>query len=262
MLTLLMVAMLGSHSVALTTFNAAPSEKTVGDFSGELLAQALEKHAVKTMTPRAIAAVIGNDRQRQLLGCSETCVTELAGALGVDALVLGDVARLGSDWALNVRVVTAATAQSIATFNERTSTEEGIPLMIERAAWALSAQLVKAGWTEVSVGAEPMAPRFNRLWAIAPAVVGVAGLSLGVVMELQADAQLATLKTATTPGAVELARTTGHSNEVLATASLIVGGAGIVTAVIVFLLGDSPHVTPVAWVTPSSSGLGLAGVFP
>ncbi len=261
MLILFVAAALGaSHSVALTPFNAVEADKTISEFSAELLAQELEKRGVKTMTPRAISAAIGNDRQKQLMGCSESCVIELAGALGVDGLVLGDLARLGTDWALNVRVVGASNAQTIASFNERTASSEGLPLMVERAAWNLAGQLSRAGWAEANPGSEPSA-RYSRAWALVPAVIGVAGLALGVVMELQASAQFEAIKTASADQ-VRLVASQGRSNETIGTIALSVGAAGVIAAVVVFILGDSGHVVPVAWVTPASGGFGIAGVLP
>src|SRR3954468_7651531 len=73
----------------------------VGDkeaaFFSEHLAQQLAAAGAKVSSDREINSVLGLERRRQLLGCSENsneCVTELAGALGVDALVVGDIARL------------------------------------------------------------------------------------------------------------------------------------------------------------------------
>lgn len=61
----------------------------------EVLATHLREHGLKVMTGRDIGAVLGLERQKQLLGCmddSTSCSAELAGALGVGALVVGTVA--------------------------------------------------------------------------------------------------------------------------------------------------------------------------
>jgi hypothetical protein len=250
------------HSVALTPLNAAASERADADFASELLAQGLEHRGLKVMTPRAIAAVLGNERQKQLLGCSETCVTELAGALGVDALLVGDLAKLGTDWAVTVRLVAAQSGETIASSNERATTREGLPLVLDHLAWAVTTQLGRAGW-ELRPGEEPRAPRFSRAWAVVPGVVGLAGLGLGIAEELMADTQLKRVATAPNATAVNSFVTTGKSNELLGTIAISVGVAGLLAAVVVFFLGDAgPGVTPVAWVSPSGSGLGFAGVWP
>src|SRR5262245_45592158 len=75
----------------------------VGDkeavFFSEHLAQQLAAAGAKVTSDREISAVLGLERKRQLMGCPEgatQCMTELAGALGVDALVIGDIAKLQS----------------------------------------------------------------------------------------------------------------------------------------------------------------------
>jgi hypothetical protein len=261
MLTMIALSLLGTHSVALTAMTAPAGEQGLADFTGELLAQQLERRGVKVMTPRAISAALSNERQKQLMGCSDTCVSELAGALGVDALLLGDLAHLGSDWAVNVRVVSAASASTLASFNERSTSQEGVPLMIERAAWALATQLAAAGW-EATAGPEPK-PRHSRLWALAPAAVGIAGLTVGVIEELEASARFTDISRATSGAQVQLAVKQGRSSELVGAVALSVGGAALVAAAVVFFTGEPGRaLTPVAVVTPSGASLGVVGVLP
>jgi len=81
-------------SPGLTGVRVTDKEAT---FFSEHLAQQLAAAGAKVSSDREISALLGLERKRQLLGCSESssqCVTELAGALGVDALVVGDVAKL------------------------------------------------------------------------------------------------------------------------------------------------------------------------
>src|SRR4051794_4567099 len=84
---------------------AAPGFATVG-IAPELANVYVERFAtvlastgtVKVTTSRDIAQVIGLERQRQLLGCADetSCLAELAGGLGVDAVLSGSLARTGS----------------------------------------------------------------------------------------------------------------------------------------------------------------------
>src|SRR5438132_10875798 len=65
---------------------------------------------ITVMTPKDIAAVLGIERQKQLLGCSDeasSCSAEIAGALGVDGIIRGDVARVGTAYQINIRVLSA-----------------------------------------------------------------------------------------------------------------------------------------------------------
>jgi hypothetical protein len=62
----------------------------------ERLAETLRQHGHQVVTQRDMAVVLGMERQRQLMGCregSESCLAELAGALGVDGVVQGGVVR-------------------------------------------------------------------------------------------------------------------------------------------------------------------------
>src|SRR4051812_27515698 len=69
----------------------------------ELLARGL-----RVVSERDISSMLGLERQRELLGCNEgsgACLVELANALGVDGIVLGDVARVGSRYQASLRVI-------------------------------------------------------------------------------------------------------------------------------------------------------------
>lgn len=60
------------------------------------------------VTQQELTAVLGVERQRQLLGCTDTtCMAEIASALDVDALVTGSIARLGESWLLQIQLVDA-----------------------------------------------------------------------------------------------------------------------------------------------------------
>src|SRR5688572_24149396 len=50
---------------------------------------------IQVATKAEVSAVLGMERQRNLLGCSEqgSCMAELAGALGVDGIITGSLAR-------------------------------------------------------------------------------------------------------------------------------------------------------------------------
>src|SRR5262245_60639309 len=91
-----LAAAAGDITVAVPGFSGTadvPSQKRdflVEYFSDRLSAQG----GVSVTTPAQISAVLGVERQKQLLGCSdssESCSAELAGALGVEALIIGSL---------------------------------------------------------------------------------------------------------------------------------------------------------------------------
>jgi hypothetical protein len=75
---------------------------------------------VAVITSKAIEQALGLERQRQLLGCSnENCLAELAGALGVDAILSGSVARDGNDYIATLRLIRALDAHELAVRSDR-----------------------------------------------------------------------------------------------------------------------------------------------
>jgi hypothetical protein len=61
----------------------------------------------QSTSPRDVQTLLGVERQRQLLGCSDEggCLTELAGALGARYVLNGAVARLGDAYQLSLQTL-------------------------------------------------------------------------------------------------------------------------------------------------------------
>ncbi|MBI5496196.1 MAG: hypothetical protein HY904_14330 [Deltaproteobacteria bacterium] len=60
---------------------------------------------------RELEAVLGFERQQELMACqSSSCLAQLAGALGVDFILMGSVGRLGDRWIINLSVVDMSSA--------------------------------------------------------------------------------------------------------------------------------------------------------
>ncbi|HEY6001421.1 MAG TPA: hypothetical protein VIV57_01025 [Anaeromyxobacter sp.] len=71
-----------------------------------------------------VAAMIGFEKQRQMLGCAEDsgCLAEIGGALGVDYVLSGQVGQIGSRYHLSLRLLDsrkAKVASRVARFSER-----------------------------------------------------------------------------------------------------------------------------------------------
>ncbi|MBL8950883.1 MAG: hypothetical protein JNK82_08910 [Myxococcaceae bacterium] len=80
-------------------------EKLSSPFTDHL-AQRFE--GVRVITSRDIAALLGLQRQAQLLACGDAaanCMAELGNALGVDGVLIGDVVKLGRVVQLNLRII-------------------------------------------------------------------------------------------------------------------------------------------------------------
>ncbi len=80
------------------------------------LAKELQRRGVHdVVTAQDIAALLGQERQKQLLGCGDeatSCLAELAGALNARLLVSGALVRLGSAWQLTLQTVDTQSSRS------------------------------------------------------------------------------------------------------------------------------------------------------
>ena len=86
---------------------------TVIQAINEFLAGAIRDQGFEVLTSSDMVAVLGIERQRQLLGCADTsCMAELGGALGSAYLVHGTLAVLDQDSALTLSLVDASGAAS------------------------------------------------------------------------------------------------------------------------------------------------------
>lgn len=70
----------------------------------------------QVVTSRDLQTLIGLERQKQLLGCSEeagSCLAELGGALGAKVVLSGSVTRLGPNLQLNLQALDSSRAQPL-----------------------------------------------------------------------------------------------------------------------------------------------------
>jgi len=70
-----------------------------------------------------LAALLGNERRQQMLGCGEdsSCMAELAGAAGADLLLVGSLSRLGSATRLDLKLLDVHKAQVLGRSGETVS---------------------------------------------------------------------------------------------------------------------------------------------
>jgi hypothetical protein len=136
-LTLCSMGTLKLASPGLTAVNL--SEAEVAFYSDEL-AQRMMGGGVEVITASQISALLGFERQKELLGCSEessSCVAEIANALGVDGLIIGNVARLDRTLYLQVKIVSARDEKVLATHSASASSRDALFGRIPEVARAL-----------------------------------------------------------------------------------------------------------------------------
>lgn len=132
-------------------------------FSDYFAQQLAAASGVRITTQSEISSVLGFERQKQLLGCSDSatsCLAEMAGALGVDALVIGNLAKFGDQYVPNIKVVSARDGQAIATQTARVSGDTAILDWMGTAAKAMAGQLgLSPGKAGPPAAAKPTPPR-------------------------------------------------------------------------------------------------------
>jgi TolB-like protein len=95
-------------------------DTTTAALTESLAAEVRKSSGADVITKREIESVLSLEMQKQMLGCqTDACIAELGGALGVDQLVTGDVARLGESWLVHLKVVKPAKAQVTAQSDRR-----------------------------------------------------------------------------------------------------------------------------------------------
>jgi hypothetical protein len=213
---------------------------------------------LKVTTKRDIEAVLGFERQKALMGCNEsstTCLAELAGGLGVDALLSGSLAKAGSGYIVTMRVVRAGDGAEVASISERLKSEDALIEWFETEAPKLADQVaIFFGRTK------PTKEAHLERWI--PALAGAACIAAGVAMQAGArgDAQLlnaGTVPLANTQSVLERGKAVEAGSWVL----FGVGAAAIAASVVWVAVGSSPAKVAVV---PIEGGavFSLAGTLP
>ncbi len=231
---------------------------------------------VSVISEGEIADMLGLERQKQLVGCTESnCMAELAGALDANELVSIDIALVGATYAVASRrsnVLAAKVEQSYSVRVEKRDGEEILALVGPMIAALYPDRPLKLGHSR-GVEAEligrlnpPPLPRW--VFIITASATGAAGIASGVSALLLRDAvqrhsALALSSTAGTvsgPDLVSVQRTIA-SRLSLTNALLITTGALAVVSIIEALFtdwhGDRAALAPL----PLADGAGVAASF-
>jgi hypothetical protein len=95
--------------------------KETAQLLGDALAGELRKRAgVSVLTQSDVAALLGVEKTRQMLGCAEGgCLAEIGGALGADRVVHGSLGRVGGSLVVNLSALDPKRATAAASVSER-----------------------------------------------------------------------------------------------------------------------------------------------
>ena len=256
-------------SVSTASLKTVNIEPKLGAFFTEHFTQQLSlQPGLKVISADDVAAVLGLERQKELLGCPETsssCLVELAGALGVDVIVIGTIASVGSGYTVNLRVLAAGNASNLAVVSERATGGDDALLELLAVAAQRIAREVRvahgAPGTPIEVPLVQQAPPLrSKAWI--PAVIGVAALVAGVTLLVLANNSATRVsagdRNIMTVEMLDHAISVGRTQAELCVVMMSVAGAAAVAAVLMaFLPGKSAPATASlgGWLTSGSGGL-------
>ncbi len=145
-----------------------------------------------------IRAMVGLERQKQLLGCTEmSCLAEIGGALGADRLVLGSLSRFGETYVVDLKLVEARTAKVLAEGSTRVQQEDGLPDAVGKSLDGLFPKAAdRSARPELTQGTET-APRSHALaWTLFGASAVAVGFAVyGTVRVANVEGEIGQLDT-------------------------------------------------------------------
>ncbi len=96
------------------------TEKTAAALGEAVAGQVRRVPGLAPITQQEIAALINFDKERALLSCqSESCLSDIGGALGVERLVIGSASKLGESWLITLKLMDAKKAKALAQSDRR-----------------------------------------------------------------------------------------------------------------------------------------------
>jgi hypothetical protein len=232
----------------------------------------------KPISSKDIAQVLGLERQKQLLGCSEgetSCLAELAGALGVDAILSGTIAQSGTSITATLRVLKANDGSLLASATSRVKDQEALLDWLDAQARELSAKLrvafklpARGGSAEASaspttVSAAPKASGGGgSIVRWVPAIVGGGAAIAGVALFVVSKGNAQQLRS----GMVELkdidsTASSGKTFESAGVGLMIGGGVAIAASVVWVLLAPGSSAKAGLMVTPEGGVATVGGTF-
>jgi hypothetical protein len=238
-------------------------------FLTEHFAQQLAQAGLNVVTAKQIATLLGQERQRTLLGCgenNESCMTELANALGSDAVLTGSVAKIGATYQVNLSVVSARDGKALSVLSTQESSEEAVLDAMVREGPRVAQEVfgkLRPGHSLVPGSKGPR--RLAWIPAVGGALVAGAGVALLVVAWGMDDQLRGVGVYAGSHFSADKASQLASSGQALQSGGVVlisVGAAALVTAAGLLAFGADQPVRVALFPTPQGGALAFTGVFP
>lgn len=256
----------------------AAAKKVSAQMSELVLTEAARFERFRVLGQSDITVMLGLERQRQLLGCSDdasSCMAEIGGALNATWILTGALGRVGKRYRIDLKLIdsrqNAVQGRVGQTLGAAEDVLDALPSMVRELLGALPPPAAVAEGTPESPPVVPppsivqpaRSPPFP--WGpLAVGVAGAAGLATGAVLLASAkgdeagwDAYLSMHSLAEAEAYRSAAQTKGTVGPVL----LGVGGAAVAGALLWYLLAPSPPLVISAAAGPSGVAVTAGGVF-
>lgn len=171
--------------VAVMPFQRTQVSPELTGYAEDRVATELSQRGLSVTTPTELQAVLGLERQKQLLGCEDnsSCVAEISAALGVEFLLVGRLAKLGKRLEVDLRLVRQKDAAVVAREAGGVDDESELGALLSRSARGLATQLE---------GGQPTSFAW-RLWV--PVAAGAIVAAVGTTVWLLAERSFASYLT-------------------------------------------------------------------
>ena len=102
----------------LSAADLSPEQRAL--VTAAIVAELRKLKRVSTMGMDEIQAMLTMEEQKQLMGCDDqSCLAEIAGALGADKLVVGSVGRMGDSSVFNLKRIDMQSSAAEGTVTRR-----------------------------------------------------------------------------------------------------------------------------------------------
>jgi TolB-like protein len=215
----------------------------------------------EVLSSAEVQTMLGAERQRQMLGCSEetSCMTELAGALGAQFVMTGSLTKLGEAFQLNLQAVDTKNGKTLGRTTKLAKDFESIRLQIPYA-------VAEACGTPLPPPPSRVVP-YALLSSGAAAVIG--GGVLGMVSLTNESAVAGELAADDKNRSVVLQPADTYRDRLAAagaqkTISLaaLLAGAALIGAGIYLMPADAPQPGIRVALVPTANGFALVGALP
>lgn len=234
---------------------------------GSVVAADLARHGLDVISKSDIQAMLGFQKERQLLGCTDDagCIAEIGGSLGVDYVLTGQVGQIGSQYNLSLLVVDSRKAKVLTRLSSFCQANEDALVKASRASAGTIAVAI-LGSAQVEVAQKATVP-FTRRPSTAWAAWGTSAALLagGAVVGVMAKGKLDDLEAQrSAPDYIDIyAREEGSIRTLNLTADALYA-SGIVVAGLgtwVWLRVEKAPVTVAPMISGGGLGLQIAGSF-